>query len=196
MSYFDDDNLRYKVTTPPTVEPVSLTDMKLNMRVTCDADDNLITAYIAASRQWCEDYENRAYITQTITLKRDSFYGGIVLPKPNLQSVTTIKYIDQAGVNQTLDSSIYDVDIYSEPGIVTLAFGEQWPTIRGDHNGVEIIYVAGYGDASTDMPESTIQAIKLMCGHLYEHREGVSEMTLEEIPLGVKSLLNKRNMTV
>jgi uncharacterized phiE125 gp8 family phage protein len=61
---------------------------------------------------------------------------------------------------------------------------------------VTIVYKAGYGDASTDVPDKTIAAIKLFCGHLYENRIAVTDMNLIEIPLGVKALLNARVKTV
>jgi len=183
----------WKITTSPAVEPVSLTDIKLHLRVTSTADNDLITSLIQAARQWCEDYENRAYITQTITAKMDRFCNEIEIPKPRLQSVTSIKYIDVDGTEQTLDSSYYDVDIYSEPGRITLAYNQSWPGIRGDINGIEIIYVAGYGDAATDVPAKTVAAIKLLVAHLYENREAsLVGVAASELPMGVESLLNSR----
>lgn len=188
--------MNWKITTKPTVEPVSLANMKLHLRVDSIADNDLITALIAGARQWCEDYENRAYITQTITAKFDYFKSDIILPKPILQSVTSIKYIDTAGDQQTLSTDIYDVDIYREPGRVFLKYNQNWPNIRGDKNGIEIIYKAGYGDASTAVPERVIAAIKLLTGHLYEHRETVSNFNHYEMPLGVKALLNNKVKTL
>ena len=40
-----------------------------------------------------------------------------------------------------------------------------------------------------DMPEPIRQAIKLLLGHLFEHRESVSEVRLDETPMAVKVLL-------
>lgn len=187
--------LKYQITSSPATEPVTLADMKLHLRVDDDTDDDLITSLISAARQWCEDYENRAYITQTITLKRDDLENVMVLPRPKLQSVTSIKYIDLNGVQQTVDSTIYNVDIHSEPGRVTLAYNQNWPNYRGDVNGIEIIYVSGYGAASA-VPAKTIAAIKLLTAHLYENRQVAVTTELKEIPLGVKSLLNEKMKTI
>jgi len=187
---------KWRVTTEPSVEPVSLADMKLHLRVDCDADDDLITALIVAARQWCEDYEHRAYITQTITAKLNYLPPQMILPKPRLQSVTSVKYIDTSGDEQTLSSGLYDFDTYREPGQITRGYNDTYPSVRAVVNAVEVIYVAGYGDASTDVPNKTIAAIKLFVAHLYEHRIAVTDMTMEEIPLGVKNLLNARALTV
>ena len=188
--------LEYQITTEPAVEPITLDEAKLNLRVDCDADNDLITALIVAARRWCEQYENRAYITQTITAKTFWLPSEIIIPLPLLQSVTSITYVDTAGDTQTLSDSLYDVDIFREPGRVTRSFNATYPSIRGDVNGVTIVYKAGYGDAADDVPQETKQAIQLMIAHLYENRVGVTEINMSVLPMGVKSLLNKRVKTV
>jgi uncharacterized phiE125 gp8 family phage protein len=188
--------LEYQITTQPDVEPITLDEAKLNLRVVCDADDDLITALIVAARRWCEQYENRAYITQTITAKTFWLPSEIILPLPLLQLVTSITYIDTAGDEQTLSSDLYDVDVYREPGRVTKAYGESYPSLRGDINGVTIIYKAGYGDTAADVPQETRQAIQLFVAHLYENRVAVTDINMNVLPLGVKALLNKRAKTV
>ncbi|KKK75959.1 hypothetical protein LCGC14_2868480, partial [marine sediment metagenome] len=93
-------------------------------------------------------------------------------------------------VQQTLDASVYDVDTTSTPGRITLAYNQSWPSIRGEHHAVEIIFVTGYGDAATDVPDRIIAAIKLMAAHLYENREATSGFNVNELPLAVESLLS------
>jgi len=182
--------MEWKVTTAPASEPVTLAEAKLYLRVDSSADDDLITELIKTARQWCEGYQNRAYIQQTITAYRDAFASQMPLPMPPLVSVTTIKYYDTAGVQQTLDSGYYDVDTTTEPGRIILGHSDSWPTVRGHHHDIEIIYLAGYGDETTDVPEYVKSAMKFLIGHLYEHREMVSELTLKEVPFAVKSLLS------
>lgn len=182
----------WKVTTEPVLEPITLAEAKLHCKVDIDDDDTLIAWQITAARQWCEDYERRSYITQTITAKLQRFSNEIILPRPVLQAVTSIKYIDTGGDQQTLSSSVYDVDVYRQPGRVTLAHSQSWPALRGDVNGVEIIYTAGYGTAATTVPARTKAAILLLIGHLYENREDTSVSSLAEIPIAVRNLLNAR----
>jgi len=187
---------KWLITTEPTIEPITLVDMKLHLRVDCDDDDDLITGLISASRQWCEDYEHRAYITQTITAKLNYLPSCIILPKPRLQSVTSVKYIDTSATEQTLSSDLYDVDLYREPGQIVRGYNDTYPSTLDVVNAVEIVYVAGYGSLAADVPSKTIAAIKLMCAHLYENRMAVSDLNMSEIPLGIKSLLNARAWTV
>ncbi len=188
--------MAWRVSTAPDDEPVSLAEAKLHLRVDMTDDDDLITGLITAAREWSEGYQNRAYITQTITLTLDEFPETFELPQAPLISVTSIKYIDTAGVQQTLSTDVYDVDTESEPGRVALAYSQCWPTIRGDINSVEVIFQAGYGDAGADVPASVKSAMKLLIGHLYEHREMVSEIKTTEVPMTVKSLLGMDRMVV
>ena len=179
----------WKVTTAPAIEPITLTEAKLHLRVDGTDDDALITSLLKSAREWCELYQSRAYIEQSITAKLDCFADTIVMPMTPLISVTSIKYIDTNGIQQTLAASYYNVDTTSEPGKITLAYNMSWPTIRDQHHAIEIIYKAGYGDEVGDVPEKIKAAIKLLLGHLYEHREDVSTLKHESVPFGVKSLL-------
>jgi len=182
--------MNHKVTTQPTVEPITLAEAKTHLRIIHDEEDNYIMGLISAARKWCEYYQNRAYITQTITAKCDAFPLTFVLPMPPLVSVTSIQYIDTAGSTQTLSSSYYDVDTYAEPGRVTEAYSYSWPATRIIDNAVTITYVAGYGDPA-DVPEHIKHAIKLMVSHFYEMREPVVEnTTITNVPMSVKSLLS------
>ena len=186
--------MNWQVTTAPTTEPVTLAEAKTHLRVDGSDEDTFIEGLIQAAREWCEDYERRAYITRTITAKFDRFYSTIILPMPKIQSVTSVKYLDTAGTEQTLSTDYYDVDTYREPGAITLAYNKTWPTTRDINNAVEVVFVAGYGDAD-DVPERVKCAIKLLIGHLYENRETTSPINISEVPLGIKSLLTNRSWT-
>ena len=137
----------------------------------------------------CEAYQNRAFITQTVKLTLDEFPKVFVVPSPPLQSVSSITYIDTEGSTQTWSSDSYSVDTWSEPGRIVPAHGESYPSIRGDINSVAVIYIAGYGDVASSVPERVKSAIKLLGHHLYENREAVTEVTLNEVPMSVESLL-------
>ena len=141
--------MSWRVTTEPVTEPVSLTEAKLHLRVDSTADDDLITTLISVARQWCEGFQNRAYITQTITMTLDKFPKVFKIPKPPLQSVSSIKYIDTGGNQQTFAAANYDVDVEKEPGRIALAYSKSWPSIRGDINSVEVVYIAGYATKFT-----------------------------------------------
>lgn len=181
-------------TVDPATEPVSLTEAKDHLRVEFADDDTLISSLIGTARMYCERWHHRAYITQSFKLTLDCFPSkrSIVLLRPPIQSVSSITYYDQNGVQQTLDSSKYSVDTVSEPGRVCLAPGESdWPSTQADRKGdtVEITFVAGYGDPE-DVPQDIRTAVLMMLGHLYENREASSVVLLSKVPFSVDAILS------
>lgn len=183
--------MNFKLITAPAVEPVTTTEAKSHLRVDLSADDTLIGTLITAARQMAENYTLRALCTQTWDLYRDGFYmqgrdiapSAVTIPRPPLQSVTSVTTYDGDNVATVFASSGYLVDTASEPGRVVLADGEAWPTDLRSANGVVIRFVAGYGVAA-DVPQQIKQAILQTIGHLYENREaqdmpGLAKMLLE-----------------
>jgi len=178
--------------TAPTVEPVTVADIKSHLRIDTTDEDTLIEDYITAAREYCERYQNRAYITQTWNLTLNDFPDGdeIEIPLPPLQSITSIKYYGTDDTEYTLSTDDYMVDTDSEVGRVVLKYAKTWPSITlRPANAVVIQFVAGYGDADTDVPERIKQAIKLLVGHLYENREATSIRSIVNVPFAVESLL-------
>ena len=179
--------------TAPSEEPLTTAEAKSHLRVDFTDDDTLIDALVVAAREYGEGFTGRAFVTQTWDYFADRFpadNGAIYLPRPTLQSVTTLKYVDTDGTQQTLASSKYRVDINSEPGRVTPAYGEEWPSIRPVTNAVEVRFKAGYGDAGTDVPDQIKQAILFLVGHMYEHREAVITGTIvSKVPMATEYML-------
>lgn len=176
----------------PSVEPITLTEAKLHLRVDVADDDAFILSLITAARQWCEGFQCRAYITQTWQLWLDNWPEGgeIRIPKPPLQSVSSIKYYGADGAEYVMPSADYLVDTKSEPGRVVLGYGKSWPSITLRPVGAIVIeFVAGYGTASS-VPEKVKQAIKLLVGHWYAYRETVLTGSIsKELEFTVSALL-------
>lgn len=169
----------------PDTEPLTLTDAKRQLRVEHALDDEYIQGAIAAARSHIETVTHRQLITATWVLRLDEFPDGegiIKLPRPPLQSITSVQYVDTAGDSQTLDSSLYTADVYSEPGRLMPAYGQTWPSTRAVPNAVTVTYVAGYGDAWSNIPAQLRAALALIVADLYEHREGQLEARFYDNP--------------
>jgi len=176
--------------TPPTQEPVLLSEAKAHLRVMLDEDDRLIQGYISAARDYLEGILARQLLPAVWTLALDAFpcaswswrQEGIALPRPPLVSLTPttayatlgIIYVDSAGVTQTLAPTVYRVDTLSEPGRVFLAPSQSWPSLYDVANAVQITYLAGYASPRL-VPASIKQAILLLVGEMYEYREATVE---------------------
>jgi uncharacterized phiE125 gp8 family phage protein len=183
---------RTVVTTPPTVEPVTLAEAKLHLRVDNDDENDYINSLIAAAREWATNEARRAFIHTTYRLSLDAFPNEIRLPWGTISSISTFTYVDEDGATQTLSSSSdYTLDSDSEPARLVPYYEASWPSIRSVPNAIKVTYVAGYGAAATSVPDSVKNAIKLALGHWYEHREMVTDDgTLSEVPMAAQALLD------
>lgn len=158
--------------TAPTVEPLTIDEAKDYAKIEVNDDDKLIRSLIKSSRIYAENYTRRALLTQTVTMNVDwGFPCEIMLPVGPSQSVTSVSYVDTNGDSQTLSGSTYTADTDFDPGRIYLAYNQTWPTVRCQRKTITVVYQAGYGDASTDVPEQILTAIKMMVVHQYENRQ-------------------------
>lgn len=180
----------YSLYSAPALEPLSCDEARAHLRVDVhDEDDLTITPLIKAARNYCEKVLDRALITQTWKLYLDAFPSMIELRKPPIQSVSGITYTDNDGATQTLSTSIYSVDSKSEPGRITLAYNQVFPTYRAIENSIVVTFVAGYGADGTYVPEPIKHAMKFLIGHWYRNREAVTPGSYQNIPQAVDALL-------
>lgn len=159
------------LTTPPATEPISTTDAKSHLAVTSSDDDALIDAYVASAREALEQRTRRAFLTQTYTLTLPAFVSKpILLPRPPLQSVTSVKYYPSGGGAQAtlVEDTDYRVNAAGLFGCVELVEGTSWPATSNRHDAVEIIYVTGYGASGSNLPASLLHAIRLQLSEMFE----------------------------
>lgn len=182
----------------PSAEPITLQEAKVHLHVedTNDHDtwlDGPVGA-IARARRFVERRTGRQLITATWDMFLDRFPDEILVAKPPLRSVATLKYVQSSdGVQTTLASSKYATDTDSEPGRIVPAYNESWPSIRPQNNAVEIRYDAGYGTDGSSVPPDLLQAIYWILGFWFEERSGlIVGVSTSELPrtLGIDALLN------
>jgi uncharacterized phiE125 gp8 family phage protein len=182
----------------PATLPLALDDAKDQARIDVDDEDELIQGLIGAVTERAELATNRALITQTWDYVLDGFPSGTVIeiPKPPLQSVTFIKYVDTSGVLQMWSSAHYLVQAPAGPraarGRIALPFAGVWPITLGQMGSVTIRFVCGYGDKAADVPGLLLAGMRLDFGTLYENREGVvlggRGSAPDELPMGVRDI--------
>ncbi len=182
--------------TAPAVEPLTLAEAKLYLRVDSTTENSLITGKIVAARQWVETYTRRALITQTWDFRYRYFMDirePLILPKAPLQSVTSITYLDEDGVSQTLASSNYTVRTLSGAtagrGYIELNDDVSLPSLYTDAIAPVVVRaVCGYGVA-VDVPDGIKMAIYLMLGDLYEQRQETMTTVSSKTKTSIKLLM-------
>lgn len=184
-----------KVITGPTLEPVSVEEAKDHLRITHDDEDHLVWKYIRAARRYFEWRTGRALFTQTLEIAFDKFPSDkLILPRATpLQSITSVKYTDSGGTENTWDSSLYVFSTYEEPGYIAPAYGESFPSFTAyPVDPIVVRYIAGTAYASVDeFPEDYKVPILLLVGGEYENREvySLTPSTAKVIPYGVESYI-------
>lgn len=173
-------------TAAPGAEPVSTTEIKAQLRIDVADEDTLLGAYVTAAREWVEEQTRRSLITQTwkALYNLPPSADRLALPRGPVQSITSVKSYDTLNAASTVTTTDYFL-IGDE---LVLDYGILWPDDLRSTGGLEVIFVTGYGDASTDVPTALRQAIKLLAGHWFENREATGA-SLVEAPLGVAALI-------
>ena len=163
--------MRLKVIVPPVSEPVSLQEMCAYLRLDCDEEQSLIGQLIKAARQYCEDFQHRAYLRQTLELVDRPINNILELPRSeNLQEVLSVSS------NNGRYTVVQDL-------LARLCF-------TAEKSNVTVRYVTGVEDAA-GVDEQVKLAIKLLVAHWFENRTAVSfsNAVPREVPLAVKALL-------
>lgn len=180
----------------------TLAEIKTHLRITNTLEDDYIYDLIDAATAEIDGQDGwlgRALLTQTWRLTLDYFprwrnpHGNkIILPLPPLQGISSVKYIDENGTQQTMDGAAYTVVTGSTPGYIIPAYNTSWPGTRRDGAAVEIEYVCGYGEAA-DIPPDIKQYLKMRIGDFYNSRETVIiGTTPTPLPWVDAMLANKR----
>lgn len=165
-------NRSWRVTTSPTIEPISLAELKLFARIDGTDEDSLLNSFIESARRACENYLGRTLIEQTITLKMDYWPDTqIELPRPPLISITAVETLDESDVATVYSSSNYYTIIQDDCSLLCIKQGVSVPenTAR-DYGGFQIRYKAGYGSTANSVPSAIREALKFWATSMYENR--------------------------
>lgn len=179
--------MRLSIVTQPTVEPVTLAEMKQYLKIPLDIEDEQedddIESLITSAREAAEKHCKRAFITQQWDMILDEFEAEMEIPLGKLQTIDEIYSRDLEYVESEVASTAYFVDTISDPGIVLFKRSYS-PPVTARKSGWRIQFTCGYGDAATDLPKTLITAIKRIAAYWYENREA------HELPKNAKDLLD------
>lgn len=159
-----------KLITAPTVEPVTLTEVKEQAVIGVTTDDTLLTRLISVARAEAEGITKRSLAPTTWEVVLDTWpRWEIRLPRGPVTAVSSVKYYDEDGVEQTLSTSIYEADLDSLVARVQPRDGEEWPDVDVMANAIRIRYTAGWSAAAC--PVEIKQWIMVRVASLYAQRE-------------------------
>ena len=165
----------YKRKTAPTLVPVTLPQVKEHLRVSFSEQDVLIQSYIDSAIDYIENQTGRKLMTQTWSLICNTWAEVIeVINFGQLQSVSSIKYLDENEDEQTVSTNDYKVSgIGTDKGkIVFYSEGDfDYPSVF-QVEPITIEFICGYDLLVDDtlpnlIPKSLQDAIKFKVSELY-----------------------------
>ena len=172
---------RIKVAIPVSAEPISVDDVKDQLRIDTAEEDDYLADLIFAARDYAEHYTRLSLASQTLELMLDALpeVDFIELPGSPVQSVTSFKITDVFGVDTNMIlGTDYLVDLDRIPARIVLTYNKSWPGIELHPVApIRIRYEAGYNSTTNKIPYSLKAGLLLHVGLLYQYRDS-------EIPVG------------
>jgi hypothetical protein len=194
------------IVTGPTELAVSPIEVRRRLRIDDTEDEEDVKRLIRAATLHAEKMLNRSLLTRTLRYTLSGFYAqrmpdpttsrsstknfrtdDVYLPFSPVASVTSVQYLNESATLTTLPSANYELDTNGHFGAIRPAYGYDWPETLDHPSAVRITYVAG-GTASA-LESDLILALMLLIGHWYLNREATAMMTINDLPIGVQSLL-------
>jgi len=147
---------------PPAVEPVTLQETKLFLRIEHDAEDAAIARMIQAAREVAEEIINRSLITQRWQLHiQDALLEYIAAPYGPVTQIISLTRHNADGSDTVLDSSIIEVQADAE----TLKCTAPQPA-----QSFTLIYEAGMSPTASGLPAALRQNMLQHIAYLYGFR--------------------------
>jgi len=161
-------------------EPVTVAEVKAQLRFVFDMEDALISGYIASARDRCEAELNRKIRRQRLELTYSAWGTGLRLDRMGHEvEIESITYVDATGATQTMPSADYRIK-KDHLLLVLPAIGTDWPALNCEEPTIVVTLQAGYADAA-DVPQPVKNWIMAVAASMFRSRESHSDKSMTEL---------------
>lgn len=192
-------NMLCRVINAPTVEPVTLQEVFDHANADHDHAD-VLKPMIARARKRFEKRTGRFLVQQTWQFALPKFPCEIELPYTPLQSINSIKYINNQGELVTLAASEYRVIHHGLKAKIAPKLGGSWPAPGFKvADAIQIECVMGHASVTDNKidndniidPDSyqlAKQAILVLVADWFRNREDTAPVQLHSVPNAFKAI--------
>ena len=174
-----------------TGDVLTLAEAKRHLGVTDDRHDDEIAAMVLEAQDWCENIARRTF--RQAVVRRLEFGAWpphfVPLSRPPCITVASIKYVDPAGVEQTLPDEQYEVHLSAATQTRIWWTGQfARPGLDGDSvNAISVEWTSGYAVP----PPSAKSAVKFTLSWMYDQDQAPAQLdTYRERAIDLLSLLH------
>jgi uncharacterized phiE125 gp8 family phage protein len=154
--------------TPPARTLISLADALNWLKIESGDDDDTVERCIDIVHDEAETILGRAIESQVWLEYFDHFPGyEFKLTRGKVISVESIKYLDSDAVEQTWDTSNYEVDLKSIAGRIRPLPTKSFPSTATRYNAVTVEYTCGF----PNMPKDILSGMYRHLTDVYDNRE-------------------------
>ena len=161
---------RYKLKTAPVFAPVSVAELKRNLRIEHTDQDEFLQELVTRAIAGSQIATGRQYARATYTLYFDEFPGyDVEIELGPVDAITSVKYLAPGSTSlTTLDPAKYQLD--NVDMTARLRFLESFTPDSERMNVVEIEFTTGWASAGM-VPKDLCEAIILRASEAYMHPE-------------------------
>lgn len=145
----------------PVVEPLTLADIKIYLRIDGSSENSILTTFLSAAREAAEAYMKNSIIKQKWKL---IFYGSmpnkIQLPRGPVSEIVSVKLFDEEENSTTISATEYYLN-----GKYSMCLNASYSSHR-----IEVEYYSGFSEDSADVPEIIKQGLLCQIAYMYENR--------------------------
>lgn len=196
-----------KLISDSEIEPVTIEEVYDH--VSSDEDHSVyLTALIKRARKRFEDYTGRILVAQTWQFAFPKFSNDLVIPKSPLQSVSSLKYIDNQAQLVAVENSDYRVIEHGLTALLQPSLGGCWPYPGYKvADAVQVECVLGHApvvNSAIDTQnivdpakyELAKQALLILIADWFRNREDTAPVQLHSLPNAFKALCDELSVSL
>lgn len=179
--------------TYPTSTVITLQQAKDHLRITDNNQDSVIMDCIKSAQSHVETYTNQIFSSVTFCAyfdeKEVQSYSMLEIWKYPITAISSIKYLNESGVETTLDNTTYSTDVIDCPIRIYLT---SVPTTKLDTLNVwRVYFTAGFTDSSYIKSE-LIGWVKIFTAFYFQTRQPeYTGQTVSQIAYSAERQLDK-----